>query len=52
MLMIQVPKMVVEVKKHIKRWKKKEVGIRIPSDEICAAILKEVLMCIEIKLSL
>jgi len=37
----EVPKMVVEVKKHVKRWKKKEVGIRIPSDEICQAILKE-----------
>jgi hypothetical protein len=34
-----VPKLVVEHNKHVKRFKRKEIGVRIPSDDTCSAIL-------------
>jgi tRNA threonylcarbamoyl adenosine modification protein (Sua5/YciO/YrdC/YwlC family) len=36
-----VPKVIVEHNKHTKRYKRKEIGIRMPDDQICQYILDE-----------
>lgn len=32
----EVPSVLVEHKKHMRRWKRKEIGVRIPEDAICS----------------
>ena len=44
----EVPKLILEHEKHIKRWKRKEIGVRLPDDAICEYILgatDEPLLC-------
>lgn len=31
----EVPSVLVDHKKHMRRWKRREIGVRIPHDEIC-----------------
>jgi tRNA threonylcarbamoyl adenosine modification protein (Sua5/YciO/YrdC/YwlC family) len=37
----ELPKVVMSEKIHPRRWRRKEIGIRIPNDPICAAILQD-----------
>jgi len=37
----EVPRAFVESKTHRKSWKRREVGVRIPNDDTCLAILQE-----------
>jgi tRNA threonylcarbamoyl adenosine modification protein (Sua5/YciO/YrdC/YwlC family) len=44
----QVPKFIVEHNHHVKRFKRKEIGIRMPDDPVCSYILEkldEPLLC-------
>eukprot|EP01035_Chromulina_nebulosa_P020818 gene20818-26986_t len=34
----EMPKQIIE-KKNVKRWKRKEIGVRMPDDPVCSAIL-------------
>ena len=38
----EVPSILVDHKKHMRRWKRREIGVRIPHDAICASILQDV----------
>jgi tRNA threonylcarbamoyl adenosine modification protein (Sua5/YciO/YrdC/YwlC family) len=31
----EVPSILVDHKKHMRRWKRREIGVRIPNDELC-----------------
>ena len=36
------PKMVLERKNHkLNKWKRKEIGVRMPDDPVCSAILAQ-----------
>lgn len=44
----EVPKLIIENEKHIKKWKRKEIGVRLPDDGVCRYILDaldEPLLC-------
>ena len=44
----EFPKLILKSDGHVKRWKRKEVGVKMPSDAICAYImdaLDEPLIC-------
>lgn len=35
----EIPKLIVEHNNHVKRFKRKEIGVRIPDDPVCSALL-------------
>ena len=44
----EVPKLILENERHVRRWKRKEIGVRLPDDAICEYILgatDEPLLC-------
>ena len=38
----EVPSVLVDHKKHMRRWKRREIGVRIPRDEICSFLTQSV----------
>lgn len=35
----EFPKLILKSDGHVKRWKRKEIGVKMPSDEICSYIM-------------
>lgn len=39
----EVPSFIVDHKKHMRRWKRKEIGVRIPFDPVCSYLTSHLL---------